>query len=221
MASPKIVKEVQRLTGRVVALKRFISKATAKCLPFFKSLKQAFAWMSDCEWAIELSQFDIEYKPGIAIEAQVLADFIAEFTSSEYEKMQDTSTLWMVHTNRSSVQKMGEVRVVITSSEGDILKYGIQLQFPATNNEVEYEVILMELREARSLGAKNVLLKSDLKLVIGQINGEYEAKESKMQNYLKLTNQMIGKLEQASFIQVPRSQNSEADEVARYASLKD
>ena len=39
MMSPKIVKEVQKLTGRIVALNRFVSKATNKCLPFFKTLK--------------------------------------------------------------------------------------------------------------------------------------------------------------------------------------
>ena len=38
MSSPKMVKEVQSLTGRVVALNRFVSKATKKCLPFFKTL---------------------------------------------------------------------------------------------------------------------------------------------------------------------------------------
>lgn len=58
MASPKIVKEVQRLTGRVVALNRFISKATTKCLPFFKTLKQTFAWTGDCEVAFwELKRY--------------------------------------------------------------------------------------------------------------------------------------------------------------------
>ena len=40
--SPKTVKEVQKLTGRIAALNRFVSKATDKCLPFFKTLKQAF-----------------------------------------------------------------------------------------------------------------------------------------------------------------------------------
>ena len=44
MTSPKTVKEVQRLTRRVVALNRFVSKATDKCLPFFKTLKQVFHW---------------------------------------------------------------------------------------------------------------------------------------------------------------------------------
>ena len=39
MVSPKTVKEVQRLTGRVAALNRYVSKATDKCLPFFKVLK--------------------------------------------------------------------------------------------------------------------------------------------------------------------------------------
>ena len=42
MVSPKTVKEVQRLTGRVAALNRYVSKATDKCLPFFKVLKQDF-----------------------------------------------------------------------------------------------------------------------------------------------------------------------------------
>ena len=39
MTSPKTVKEVQKLTGRIIALNRFVSRATDKCLPFFKTLK--------------------------------------------------------------------------------------------------------------------------------------------------------------------------------------
>ena len=42
MASPKTVKEVQNLTGRIAVLNRFVSKVTDKCLPFFKTPKQAF-----------------------------------------------------------------------------------------------------------------------------------------------------------------------------------
>ena len=42
MSSPKTVKEVQSLTGRVADFNKFVSKATDKCLPFFKTLKQAF-----------------------------------------------------------------------------------------------------------------------------------------------------------------------------------
>ena len=39
IALPKTVKEVQKLTRRIAALNRFVSKKTDKCLPFFKTLK--------------------------------------------------------------------------------------------------------------------------------------------------------------------------------------
>ena len=51
MTSPRTVKEVQKLTGRIAALNRFVSRATDKCLPFFKTLKQAFASTDKCEAA--------------------------------------------------------------------------------------------------------------------------------------------------------------------------
>lgn len=41
------VKEVQSLNGRVVALNRFASRVTDKCLPFFKTLKKAFKWTDE------------------------------------------------------------------------------------------------------------------------------------------------------------------------------
>uniref|UniRef100_A0A2N9G040 RNA-directed DNA polymerase n=1 Tax=Fagus sylvatica TaxID=28930 RepID=A0A2N9G040_FAGSY len=44
MTPPRMVKEVQNLTGRVATLNRFISRATDKCLPFFKTLRKAFTW---------------------------------------------------------------------------------------------------------------------------------------------------------------------------------
>ena len=48
---PRTVKEVQKLTGRIAALNRFVSKATDKYLPFFKTLKQTFTWTEECEKA--------------------------------------------------------------------------------------------------------------------------------------------------------------------------
>ena len=48
MKPPQNVKEVQSLTGRVAALNRFVSKATDKCLPFFRVLKKTFEWTYEC-----------------------------------------------------------------------------------------------------------------------------------------------------------------------------
>ena len=51
------MKEVQKLTGRIAALNRFVSKATDKYLPFFKTLKQAFTWTEECKKAFQ----DLKY----------------------------------------------------------------------------------------------------------------------------------------------------------------
>ena len=256
MTSPKTMKEVQKLTGQIAALNRFVSRATDKCLPFFKTLKQAFAWTDECEiafqelkrylsnppllspskqgeslylylavsetvvsaalikeedkkqlpvyyvsqafqgaefrypriekivfalivascklrqyfqanpilvmtdqpikksikqpevakrmirWAIELSQFDIEYHPRIAIKAQALVDFIAEFTFPNEDGLADEAGRWTIQTDDSSTQRRGGVGVVIITPDGEILKYGVRLKFPTTNNEVEYQGIL-------------------------------------------------------------------------------
>ena len=48
MEPTKNIKEVQSLTERVAALNRFVSKATDKCLPFFKVLRKAFEWTDEC-----------------------------------------------------------------------------------------------------------------------------------------------------------------------------
>ena len=53
MTSPKTVKEVQKLTRRIAAFNRFVFRATNKCLPFFKTLKQVFAWTDECEIAFQ------------------------------------------------------------------------------------------------------------------------------------------------------------------------
>ena len=102
-----------------------------------------------------------------------------------------------------------------------MLKYRVQLKFSATNNEVEYEGILMELRLGKVLGAQNLLVQNNLKLVIGQIKGEYEAKEERMQKYLRLTNHLTQEFEKVEFVQIPRSQNMVVDEVAKIASSEE
>ena len=53
MKLPQSIKEVQSLTGRVVALNRFVSKATNKCLPFSKVLKKVLKWTDKCQKAFQ------------------------------------------------------------------------------------------------------------------------------------------------------------------------
>ena len=73
--------------------------------PIKKSMSKPEAAGRMVQWAIELSQFDIEYHPKTAIKAQALADFIAEFTLLDEDKITDEVDRWTIQTNGSSAQK--------------------------------------------------------------------------------------------------------------------
>ena len=51
MLPPSNIKDIQRLTGRIAALSRFVSKASDKCQSFFQVLKKAFQWDAHCQEA--------------------------------------------------------------------------------------------------------------------------------------------------------------------------
>ena len=48
MTPSRNVKEVQSLKGKIATLNRFVSRATDKCLPFFRTLKKSFEWTAEC-----------------------------------------------------------------------------------------------------------------------------------------------------------------------------
>ena len=109
-------------------------------------------------------------------------DFIAKFTSPKEDGLAEGIRQWTIQTNGSSAQKKGGVEVVIIAPNGETLKYGVRLKFPTTNNKAEYKGILTGLRLGKALGATNLLIQNDSKLVVGQIKGDYEAKEERMRN---------------------------------------
>ena len=126
-----------------------------------------------------------------------------------------------IQTDGSSAQKRGGVGVVIITHDGEILKYGVRLKFLATNNEAKSKGILTGLRLGKALGAMNLLVQNDSKLVIRQIKGDYEAKEERMQKYVKLTKHLTQEFDRVEFTQIPRSQNMMADEVSKLTSLEE
>ena len=53
LGSPRTMKEVQSLNGKIAALNRFVSKVTDKCLPFFCTLRKSFEWTDECQKAFK------------------------------------------------------------------------------------------------------------------------------------------------------------------------
>ena len=74
--------------------------------------------------------------------------------------MEDTKK-WVIHIDGLSTQYAGGIGVVLQSPEGDKLKHKVRLQYQATNNEVEYEVLLKGLELAKSLEAESILVLGD------------------------------------------------------------
>ena len=68
---------------------------------------------------------------------------------------------------------------------------------------------------------KNLLIQSDLKLVVEQIKGECEVKEERMQKYLRLTRHLTREFDKVEFVQVPKNQNVLADEISKLATLEE
>nr|XP_023918055.1 uncharacterized protein LOC112029606 [Quercus suber] len=187
--------------------------------PLKKAMNKLEASRRLIQWAVELSEFDIQYQPTNAIKALALADFIAEFTPS-YEDLdeKEDSKKWVVHVDGSSTLYTGGIGVFFHSPEGDKLKYKARLQYQTTNNEVEYEAFLKGLELARSVEASSILVLRDSQLVIGQVNGTCEAKEDRMKRYLKKVLCLVKKFREANFVQIPREENMEADTLAKEAS---
>ena len=86
MPSPSEIKEVQRLTGRIAALSRFVSRASDKCQPFFQVLKKAFQWDEKCEEAFTALKTYLSSPPILVspVEGELLTLYLAvsDFSTS-------------------------------------------------------------------------------------------------------------------------------------------
>ena len=100
------------------------------------------------KWAIELSEFDIRYKPKTVIKGQVLADFVMEFTSVELaEATQLTSDLpiWRLSVDGATNAEGSGACLILTSPDGVDIEYAQRFGFRASNNEAKYEVVIAGL----------------------------------------------------------------------------
>ena len=134
-------------------------------------------------WAIELSEFDIQYRLCTAIKGQVVADFIAKFTNVEDQGAEEYPQ-WSIHMNGSSNRQASGTGVVLRSPKGDKIECMIRLDFPTTNNKVEYETLVARLDLGKAVGSASVVIHYDSQVVTNQVNGDYDYKGERMKKYL-------------------------------------
>ena len=169
-------------------------------------------------WAIELSEFDIKYHPWTAIKGQIVADFIAEFTHDE-DKGVEESPHWSIYIDGSSNRRARGAGIVLLSPEGDTVECMVRLDFPTTNNKVEYEALVAGLNLSKAAGAASVVIYYESQVVANQVNGDYECKGERMKRYLDQIRVRVDDLE-AKIIQIPKGENEHADHLAKTASVE-
>ncbi|KAM2226104.1 hypothetical protein EV1_019739 [Malus domestica] len=101
------------------------------------------------------------------------------------------------------------------------MEYALRFKFKASNNEAEYEALLVGLRLAKHLGIKRNDIFSDSQLVVNQVTNNFDAKDSSMAAYLAQT-QLLLKHFHYHITPIPRAVKSHADALARLAlAIKD
>ena len=109
--------------------------------------------------------------------------------------------------------------MILHSPEGDKIECMVRLNFPTTNNEVEYEALIAGLDLAKATGTESLVVYCDSQVVTSQVNRDYECKNERMKKYLELVKDRVNNL-QVKFVQIPREENEHADQLAKAASIE-
>ena len=134
------------------------------------------------------------------MKGQVLSDFVAEFSLKNVMEMvcQVENRSWRVFVDGASSAMGADAEIVIITPEGIRLEHSFRLGFKASNNEAKYEALIAELKTALDLGARNVEVYLDSRLVVNQVQGSFEARDSQMKEYLRMAKQIMVKFSTTS-----------------------
>jgi len=187
-------------------------------LPIRKVLQKPDVAGRMVRWAVELSEFDVQYEPRDPIKGQVYADFVVELSSGSTQQEEEASFIWVLSVDGSSNQQGSGAGVILEGPNGLLIKQALRFSFKANNNQAEYEALIVGLLLAKEMGAQSLLAKSDSQLVTGQVTGEYQAKDPQMVAYLGYVQVLKSVFAVFEPVHVPREQNAQADLLAKLAS---
>ena len=108
--------------------------------------------------------------------------------------------------------------LVLVSPEKITIEKSFRLGFSATNNKAEYEALLIGMVIVQKMGGKIVEIFSDSRPVMGQVKGELEAQDLRMQEYVSQVRRIQTKFEFFDLSYISRSGNTHADSLATLAT---
>ncbi|KAJ9552535.1 hypothetical protein OSB04_016580, partial [Centaurea solstitialis] len=212
--SPMNIKEVQKLTGRVATLTRFISRSSDKCHLFYNVLRknQGFSWTDEHEKALqELKQYmtspPLLTKP---VEGESLQLYLAvskNATSAVLVREEDQQQRPIYYVSKSFLD--AETRY--TSMEKLLL--GLMTAAKKLRHYFESHHVIVVTNYPLKTGGNIVYsIRCEFKAT------NNEAKDSKMMSYLKDVKDRIARFEHFLIEQIPRDLNMQADALANLGS---
>ena len=170
--------------------------------------------------------------PRTSVKGQVLADLVAEFAKSPLKKVVEMQGMdgksvgtislqeplfYKVYVNGAMNQMGSRVGLVLVSLEKVTIEKSLKLGFSSTNNEAKYETLLERMSMVQRMGKKAVEMFSYKRLVVGQVKGDLEARDERMQGYLSKVRHLQSRFESFN-LHTPRSVNTHADSLAMLAT---
>jgi ribonuclease HI len=163
----------------------------------------------------------VEYAEALAeSEAQVLADFVAEWVDTQLPTVPIQPELWTMFFDGSLMKTGAGAGLLFISPLGKHLRYVLRLHFPASNNVAEYEALVNGLRIAIEPGVRRLDARSDSQLVIDQVMKNSHCRDPKMEAYCDEIRRLEDKFYGLELNHIARRYNETADELAKIASRR-
>ncbi|KAG9450001.1 hypothetical protein H6P81_009966 [Aristolochia fimbriata] len=181
------------------------------------------------KWALLLSEFEINFIPQKAIKGQGLANFLADHPiSAEWEvseNLPDEEVFyievlppWRMYIDGAARKNGAGVGVLFMSPNDNLMSYSFILSHCCTNNEAEYNAIILGLRMAIEMGLNQLEIFGDSAMVIKQLIGDFEVRKDELMPYQKEAQRLQQKIPNVTLGHVPRANNSQADALAGIAT---
>ncbi|KAL0414905.1 UNVERIFIED_CONTAM: Retrovirus-related Pol polyprotein from transposon opus [Sesamum radiatum] len=138
---------------------------------------------------------------------------------NELQNSREEKRGWLLHVDGSSNASNRGAGVLLQSPDGVEVEVAARLSFPATNNEAEYEALVLGLQLALEAGVKEINVCTDLQLVAMQVEGSYETREPTMVEYLEKVKELMGRFDKCAVQQIPRSENERADALSKFGAM--
>jgi ribonuclease HI len=167
--------------------------------------------------AYSLVEYDLSYETLKAMKGQVVADFIVDHSIDTDDTCMVMVCPWRLFFDSSMCSKGCGVGCFVTSPRGVSQELSICLDYDCTNNQVEYEALIVGLESLVSVGATHVEAFGDSQLVVQQVDGSSQCLDGTLNCYREGCIELIGKFEVFCIKHVPRDCNKEANQLAQRA----